>query len=74
MQLGIDAGNARVKVAGVQGVIDFDAALGEWRERNLVTSMEPMTWRWNIRLPLFLPGASRRERVWRYTPWVTVGG
>lgn len=29
MQLGIDAGNARVKVAGVQGVIDFDAALGE---------------------------------------------
>lgn len=37
MQLGIDAGNARVKVAGVQGVIDFDAALGEWRERNLVS-------------------------------------
>ena len=38
MLLGIDAGNARVKVAGPSGAIDFDAALGEWRQRNLVNT------------------------------------
>lgn len=38
MLLGIDAGNARVKVCGPAGAIDFDAALGEWRQRNLVNS------------------------------------
>ncbi|MGI5927783.1 MAG: ParM/StbA family protein [Thermacetogeniaceae bacterium] len=36
MLLGIDAGNARVKVCGSAGAIDFDAALGEWRQRNLI--------------------------------------
>lgn len=41
MLLGIDAGNARVKVAGAQGAIDFDASLGEWRQRNLVNSHGP---------------------------------
>lgn len=38
MQVGIDAGNALVKVAGPQGVISFDASLGEWRQRNLTSS------------------------------------
>ena len=38
MRLGIDAGNARVKVAGAAGVICFDSSVGEWRERRLVNT------------------------------------
>lgn len=41
MFLGIDAGNARAKVAGPAGCIDFDAALGEYRQRNLTSSHGP---------------------------------
>jgi plasmid segregation protein ParM len=41
MILGIDAGNSRVKVAGLAGAIDFDAAIGEYRERNLVNTHGP---------------------------------
>ncbi len=41
MILGVDAGNARVKVVSLNGVQDFDAALGEWRERRLVSTHGP---------------------------------
>ena len=35
MKIGIDAGNARVKVAGPTGIISLDASIGEWRGRKL---------------------------------------
>lgn len=38
MILGIDPGNHRVKVCGSFGVLDFSAALGEWRDRRMKQS------------------------------------
>lgn len=60
MRLGIDAGNARVKVAGAAGVIDFDAAVGEWRERKLVNAHGPDDMEVEYRGRLFFAGSLAR--------------
>lgn len=41
MKIGIDAGNARVKVAGPTGIISLDASIGEWRGRKLKNQHGP---------------------------------
>ncbi|MGG1637202.1 ParM/StbA family protein [Paenibacillus sp. NRS-1760] len=41
MILGIDAGNHRVKVVNKNGAFDFASDIGEWRQRNLITTYGP---------------------------------